>query len=161
MHLVYVLLGGNIGDKVKIFCETTAKIEKGIGKVLARSSFYETEAWGFDSEPFLNQALLLETTLSPVDVLHEAQKIETEMGRVRKSENYEARPMDIDLLFYDNLQMETPELTLPHPRMAQRRFVLEPLAEIAADKKHPETGLTVNQMLVDCPDRLRVQRIGL
>ncbi len=160
MHLVYILLGGNIGDRMKIFRETIGLISCRIGEVRSRSAYYETESWGFRSELFLNQAIIVETRIDPLEVLHEAQNIEKEMGRVRKSDSYEARPIDIDLLFYDDLQMESQELTLPHPRMDQRRFVLEPLAEIAPDKKHPATGLTVREMLFHCSDQLQVVKIG-
>lgn len=159
MHLVFFILGGNLGDKPKIFSETISLIVKRIGEVVAISSAYETEPWGFESELFRNQALIAETKLSPVEVLSAALEIENEMGRIRKTDRYESRPMDIDLLFYDDLCLETPELTLPHPRIAVRRFVLEPLAEIAPEKKHPVTGLTVNEMLNICPDKLKVRRI--
>jgi 2-amino-4-hydroxy-6-hydroxymethyldihydropteridine diphosphokinase len=159
MHLVFFILGGNLGDKPKIFSETIRLIIKRIGKVIAASSPYETESWGFESELFRNQALIVETKLSPNQVLSSALKIEKEMGRIRKLDGYESRSMDIDLLFYDDICLETPELTLPHPRIAGRRFVLQPLAEIAPDKKHPVTGLTVNEMLNICPDQLKVKRI--
>jgi 2-amino-4-hydroxy-6-hydroxymethyldihydropteridine diphosphokinase len=159
MHLVFFILGGNLGDKPKIFFETISLIVKRIGEIIAISSAYETESWGFESELFLNQALIVETELSPVEVLSAALEIEKEMGRMRKTDRYESRSMDIDLLFYDDICLETPELILPHPRIAGRRFVLEPLAEIAPDKKHPVTGLTVNEMLNICPDKLKVKRI--
>jgi 2-amino-4-hydroxy-6-hydroxymethyldihydropteridine diphosphokinase len=159
MHLVFFILGGNLGNKPKIFSETIILIIKRIGEVVAMSSAYETEPWGFESELFRNQALIVETKLSPNQVLSAALAIEKEIGRIRKTDRYESRQMDIDLLFYDDICLETPELTLPHPKIAERRFVLEPLAEITPKKKHPITGLTVKEMLNICPDKLSVKRI--
>ena len=109
-------------------------IEKKIGKVTSLSSFYETEPWGFESEnSFLNAALCVETSLDPATILHIIKEIEIEMGRTQKSVNkiYSDRPIDIDILLYDDLTMETDELTIPHPLMTERDFVMKPLMEIA------------------------------
>jgi len=159
MSEVFILLGGNEGDKHKIFSETIKLIAEAIGKITVLSSVYETEPWGFVSDLFWNQALIVDTLLPPEDVLKRALAIENSMGRKRISENYEARPIDIDLMFYDDLQLDTPKLTLPHPLIAQRRFILVPLAEIAPEKIHPVTGLTISQMLQICPDKLKVVRL--
>jgi 2-amino-4-hydroxy-6-hydroxymethyldihydropteridine diphosphokinase len=160
MSEVSILLGGNQGDKHKIFSETIKLIREKIGQIIIISSVYETEPWGFVSDLFWNQALIAETVLSPDEVLTTAFEIENLMGRKRLSDNYEARPIDIDLMFYDNLEIISPRLTLPHPMMAQRRFMLVPLAEIAPEKIHPITGLTISEMLRICPDKLKVIRIG-
>lgn len=122
------------------------------------SSIYVTEPWGFESELFWNQAIIIETELSPLEVLGQTQAIETEMGRVRKSKHYEARTIDIDLLFYDDLELNTPGLTIPHPKMGERKFVLVPLNEIAPDKRHPVTKLSIREMLRICTDPLLVER---
>ena len=160
MHLVYLILGGNMGDKENIFQKAIGLIIKNIGGVVQSSSVYETESWGFTSELFVNQVIVVESELSPNDVLLAALAIENTLGRNRKSKNYEARPIDIDLLFYDDIILESKDLTIPHPRIAERRFVLEPLCEIAAQKKHPVTGFTVSEMLINCTDRLKVTKIG-
>ena len=159
MSEVLILLGGNQGNKQKIFSETIKLIEKEIGRIKISSSIYETEPWGFVSDPFWNQAIIVETALSPGDTLSCALSIENSLGRKRLSENYEARPIDIDILFYDDLQIDTPNLTIPHPLIAQRRFILVPLTEIAPEKIHPVTGLTIKEMLQICPDKLRVTRL--
>jgi 2-amino-4-hydroxy-6-hydroxymethyldihydropteridine diphosphokinase len=159
MSEVSILLGGNQGDKHKIFSETIKLISQRIGQIKFISSVYETEPWGFVSDLFWNQALIAETVLPPDDILTIAFEIENKMGRKRLSENYEARPIDIDLMFYDNLRINTPRLNIPHPLMAQRRFMLVPLAEIAPEKINPVTGLTVKEMLQVCPDKLKVTRI--
>ena len=127
-----------------------------IGQIKVLSSVYESEPWGFVSDLFWNQALIVESALQPDDILTLALEIENKMGRKRLSENYEARPIDIDLMFYDDLQIDSPRLTIPHPLIAQRRFMLVPLAEIAPEKIHPVTGLTIKEMLQICPDKLKV-----
>lgn len=149
-----------MGDREIIFQNTKRLIVSEIGYVIQSSSLYETESWGFESELFSNQVLIVETELLPNELLSAAKGIEKLMGRTRNSENYEARPMDIDVLFYDDMILHTNDLTIPHPRIAERRFVLEPLSEIAPQKKHPVTGLTVYEMLKSCTDRLCVKKIG-
>lgn len=116
-----------------------ALLAERVGDVLALSGFYETEPWGFQSDnTFLNAALQLETSLSPLELLKATQQIELEMGRTQKSNGaYHDRIIDIDILLYDDLILQTPELTLPHPLMHERQFVMEPLAEIARDVIHP------------------------
>lgn len=119
------------------------------GDVLALSGFYETEPWGFRSEnTFLNGALQLETSLSPLELLKATQQIEVNMGRTQKSNGvYHDRIIDIDILLYDDLVMQSPELTLPHPLMHQRSFVMEPLAEIAPNVVHPVFNKSIVSMM--------------
>lgn len=116
-----------------------ALLAERVGDVLALSGFYETEPWGFQSDnTFLNATLQLETGLSPLELLKATQDIELEMGRTQKSNGaYHDRIIDIDILLYDDLILQTPELTLPHPLMHERQFVMEPLAEIAPNVIHP------------------------
>ena len=126
-------LGSNLGDREDMLRRAITLIEERVGKVQRVSSFIETEPWGFESEhPFLNAACLVLTTLSPMQCLDATQQIERELGRKRKSQNgiYHDRPIDIDLLMYDGLTLSTPRLTLPHPRMQERDFVMIPLREI-------------------------------
>ena len=133
MHKLYISLGANLGNKEETMHRAIALINERIGSVLRTSSFIETEPWGFQSEnTFLNAACLVETSLTPMQCLKETQKIERLLGRTTKSKNgeYHDRPIDLDLLLYDNLEMHTPELTLPHPHMQERDFVMIPLKEI-------------------------------
>ena len=126
-------LGSNLGDREDMLRRAITLIEERVGAVQRVSSFIETEPWGFESEhPFLNAACLVLTTLSPMQCLDATQQIERELGRKRKSQNgiYHDRPIDIDLLMYDGLTLSTPRLTLPHPRMQERDFVMIPLREI-------------------------------
>ena len=160
MGRVALLIGGNLGDRYRLIEQATEQIRQRIGSVVALSRIYETEPWGvFDeSTPnFLNRALIVDTTRSPHEVLREALAIEADLGRVRPrhsssdcqqtTRTYHSRPMDIDLIFYDDLVIDTPELTLPHPRMHLRHFVLEPLVEIMPDYVHPLLHKTMKQLL--------------
>ena len=136
MAKVFLGLGTNLGDKRNNLLTAVTNIEEKIGKVTSLSSFYETEPWGFESEnSFLNAALCVETSLDPATILHIIKEIEIEMGRTQKSVNkiYSDRPIDIDILLYDDLTMETDELTIPHPLMTERDFVMKPLMEIAEE----------------------------
>ena len=130
---LYLSLGSNLGDREDMLRRAIALIGERVGKVQRVSSFIETEPWGFQSEhPFLNAACLVLTTLSPLECLDATQQIERELGRRTKSSSgiYHDRPIDIDLLMYDDLQLSTPRLTLPHPHMHERDFVMIPLREI-------------------------------
>ena len=130
---LYLSLGSNLGDRAENLHRAIALIGERVGEVQRVSSFIETEPWGFESKhPFLNAACLVLTTLSPEECLDATQQIERELGRKRKSKNgvYHDRPIDIDLLMYNDITLSTPRLTLPHPRMKERDFVMIPLREI-------------------------------
>ncbi|WP_300729728.1 2-amino-4-hydroxy-6-hydroxymethyldihydropteridine diphosphokinase [uncultured Bacteroides sp.] len=140
MAKVYLGLGTNLGDKEANLHTAVRLIKEKIGEVTSLSSFYATEPWGFTSEnAFLNAAACVETQLGPQEVLQLTQEIEKELGRTKKSSGgvYSDRLIDIDLLLWDDLILETPELTLPHPLMTERSFVMDPLVEIAPDYIHP------------------------
>ena len=143
MAIVYLGLGTNLGDKAANLHAAVHLISGKIGKVISLSSFYATAPWGFESEnSFLNAAICVETSLSPLEVLHRTQEIERTLGRTHKSTGgiYYDRIIDIDLLLYNKEIIQTPELTLPHPLMLQRDFVMNPLVEIAPDVVHPVFG---------------------
>ena len=139
MHTVYLSLGTNLGDKEHNLLAAISEIARRIGPIKAQSAFLETEPWGFESRnTFLNAAVRVETELSPLALLHETQQIERQLGRTEKSVpdpqlgkvNYHDRIIDIDILLYDQLQLSTPTLTIPHPLMNERDFVLIPLKQI-------------------------------
>lgn len=143
MAIVYLGLGTNLGDKAANLHAAVHLISGKIGKVISLSSFYATAPWGFESEnSFLNAAICVETYLSPLEVLHRTQEIERTLGRTHKSTGgiYHDRIIDIDLLLYNKEIIQTPELTIPHPLMLQRDFVMNPLVEIAPDVVHPVFG---------------------
>ena len=130
---LYLSLGSNLGDREEMLRRAISLIDERIGAVQRVSSFIETEAWGFESENrFLNAAVKVLTTLSPEECLKRTQQIERELGRKKKSKNgvYHDRPIDIDLLLYGDLKLSTPKLTIPHPHMYERDFVMIPLREI-------------------------------
>ena len=126
-------LGSNLGYKRRNIKRAIKKIGEQIGEVVRQSALYETEPWGFESEnAFINAAVCVETTLAPHDLLAATQAIEREMGRKRKSKDgvYHDRVIDIDILLYDDLYIDTPDLRIPHPLMYERDFVMVPLKEI-------------------------------
>ena len=150
MMYVYFGLGTNLGDKEHNLRLAVRKIEERVGKVVSLSAFYATAPWGFSSEhTFLNGAACVETLLPPLSVLHLTQEIEREIGRTHKSVGgvYSDRVIDIDLLLYGDRVLDTPELKLPHPLMHERRFVMEPLAEIAPDLVHPILKKKMRELL--------------
>ena len=155
----FLLLGANLGDRKSNLEKAVHLIEKRIGFITAKSALYETKPWGKSDQPdFLNQVLMLETEQSPGHILKSALIIEQDMGRIRK-EKWGARLIDIDLLYVGNQIVHSEDLTLPHPGIAHRRFVLEPLAELAPDFIHPVLNKSHLQLLTECVDTLIVNRI--
>ena len=157
MARVALLLGGNEGDMKRTLQTAQRLINERVGAVMRCSHRYQSEAWGFNATlPFTNQALEISTDLSPIEVLDAIQQIELELGRNRAAEQiekaatgarYTSRPIDIDILFYGSELSREERLTLPHPLLAEREFALQPLAEIMRSFRHPESGLTVGEML--------------
>lgn len=132
-HVVYLSLGTNLGRKEENIRRAIRMIDERIGSVAAQSALYHSEPWGFQSENlFVNAAICCRTTLSPHELLHATQQIEREMGRRHKSTDgqYHDRIIDIDILLYDDITIDTPDLQIPHPLMQQRDFVMVPLGEI-------------------------------
>lgn len=146
-----LLLGGNIGDVLATLGRADALIAERAGAVLARSRDHWTEPWGFkDERLFLNRALLVSTALEPEDLMRTCLAIEQELGRSRDSSpGYTARTIDIDLLFAGDRVVDSPTVTLPHPRLHERKFALAPAADIAPDLVHPLLHRTVLQLLND------------
>ena len=155
----YLLLGSNIGDRENNLTLAIEKIQEHAGPIVRQSSIYQTKAWGIeDQEDFLNQVVVIETDLSPKDLLEVILNIEINMGRIRK-QKWGARLIDIDILFYDNLVHDTKELRIPHPGIPDRRFTLEPLAEINPDGVHPILKKTLSSLLESSQDKLNVQKL--
>ncbi|WP_127130123.1 2-amino-4-hydroxy-6-hydroxymethyldihydropteridine diphosphokinase [Pseudoflavitalea rhizosphaerae] len=160
MNKAYLLIGGNMGNRVEQLQTAVDLIRQRAGQVEQVSSLYETAAWGKTDQPsFLNQALLVYTKLEPLPLLKELLSIELEMGRERLEKNG-PRTIDIDIIFYNDTIINEPGLLVPHPAMAQRRFVLAPLAEIAPHLQHPQLKQTMIGLLDACTDPLPVARFN-
>jgi 2-amino-4-hydroxy-6-hydroxymethyldihydropteridine diphosphokinase len=162
MHQVFLGIGGNTGNKQDNFDKVYTFIKNELGEVLRSSSVYETSPWGFQSEDnFWNQVLVVETEYSPEELLQKVAKIENWLGRERGTTGYTSRKMDIDILYFDELVIETENLTIPHPQIANRLFVLVPLAEIAPEFVHPLLKITTLEMVENCPDKSEINKIDL
>lgn len=157
---VYLLIGGNLGDRITLLKEARKGIERYIGKIFRESSIYETAAWGFEAEnDFLNQVLLVKTGLKPIEVLDKCQEIEYTLDRVRTGTGYQSRTMDIDILFFNDEIIQEERIVIPHPKLHERRFTLEPLVEIAPEFIHPGLKKTIKQLLLDCNDKSDVKSL--
>lgn len=153
MAHVYLLIGGNTGNRIKYLKNAVEMISRETGRVKKTSSIYETEPFGFrDKNQFLNICVLIETDFSPHEVLRSLSEIETQLGRIRKSEKFVSRTIDIDILFYDNIILDDPDLVIPHPEIHKRNFVLIPMAEIAPEYIHPVSGKTISDLLEKSAD---------
>ncbi len=142
MSLAFLGLGTNLGDKVQNLNDSVHALSVEVGNVLSLSSFYTSSPWGFESEnEFLNAVVLVETDLSPLELLGTTRQIEIMLGRTVKSESgYADRLIDIDILLYDNLIIDQPALKIPHPLIKERKFVLLPLLEVKPELVDPVTG---------------------
>ncbi len=156
---VFIGTGSNLGDRRANLQTAMEACMERLGPVKACSAVYVTEAWGVQDQPaFLNQVLQVETSTPPLEVLETLLDIEQAMGRKRVVK-WRERIIDIDLLFYGEILLQTPKLTLPHPYIAERNFVLAPLAEIAPDFQHPVHEKTILELYENSPDPLKVHRM--
>lgn len=156
---IFLLLGTNLGDRSQNLATARALIEAKAGKIIKTSAVYLTAAWGKTDQPdFYNQVVEIESILSPDELLSTTLGIEEVMGRVR-TEAWGARTMDIDILLYGDVIVEREQLTIPHPRMNNRKFTLIPLAEIAPKVIHPIEQKTISELLAICSDTLDVSTL--
>ena len=157
-HKVFLSLGSSQGNRVAFLKNALACIEMFCGKINRVSKVYETEPWGFEMKgSFLNIAVEIQTGLSHDDMIQTILHIEKLMHRTREKTNvYMSRTIDIDIIFYDDIVMKSDKLTIPHPHIHERRFVLQPLSDIAPDLVHPELNATVAEMLSECRDKCLV-----
>ncbi|MGB4843263.1 MAG: 2-amino-4-hydroxy-6-hydroxymethyldihydropteridine diphosphokinase [Ferruginibacter sp.] len=158
MNKLYLLLGSNMGNSKSQLTKAILNIEKLIGCLTRQSSIYCTAAWGNLKQPdFLNQVIIVETTLSAQQTMQTILFIEKKMGRIRTGKNA-PRIIDIDILFFNKEIIELPQLSVPHPQIQNRRFVLIPLNQLSPNLKHPVLKKTIHQLLIHCPDRLNVKK---
>lgn len=157
---VYLSLGSNLGDRARNLRDAIAALPAAGVHVNRTSSFYETEPVDFAAQPwFLNCVVEAETAVAPADLLHALRTIESRMGSTKQFAKGPRR-LDIDILLYDDRAVDTPDLQIPHPRMTRRRFVLEPLVEIAPQLRHPAWNATAAELLAQLPDRSTVRKIA-
>ncbi len=150
---VYLGIGGNIGDRYRYLLDSQLLIAREIGRIVCLSSVYETPPWGFEAKQnFYNRVLKVETTLSIYAVLQRIAAIENKLNRVRDPKGYISRTADIDILLYGTKIIQSATLQVPHPRLQDRLFVLEPLAEIAPKVWHPAKEKTIQELLDQCED---------
>src|SRR6185436_18761877 len=159
MNQTYLLIGGNMGNRQENLEIATRRIAATIGEIKQSSAIYETEAWGLEEQPaFLNQVLLVSSTLNAQQVLKQILNIEHDMGRAR-IQKFGPRIIDIDILFFNRDIIHEPGLNVPHPQLHLRRFTLKPLNDIAPEFRHPELGKTISDLLSTCPDPLTVKKL--
>jgi 2-amino-4-hydroxy-6-hydroxymethyldihydropteridine diphosphokinase len=158
---IFLSLGSNQGDRIKFLEKAVQQIGILAGSVVKQSAVYETAAWGNTDMPsFLNQVIAISSVHPPEALLSILLGIEQSLGRIRTDKRWEARTMDIDILFFNQQKVNSPELRIPHPELIKRKFVLAPLAEIAGGFIHPEYQQTIHQLLLSCPDKLSIQKIS-
>tara|TARA_B110000914_G_C15490836_1_gene460521 strand:+ start:1299 stop:1781 length:483 start_codon:yes stop_codon:yes gene_type:complete len=153
MSKVYFSIGSNKGNRSGLINEAIDKIDIIIGKVLQKSSIYETKSWGFNSNNFYNICILLESTLTPELILNKILTIEKDMGRLKTTDQYSDRCIDIDILFFDNMIVNSKSLEIPHPRIQLRKFVLTPMLELTPDLIHPILNKSIRQLELECVDK--------
>jgi 2-amino-4-hydroxy-6-hydroxymethyldihydropteridine diphosphokinase len=160
MHKAYILLGSNMGRRKNFLNKAKQQIALHCGSIVKESSVYQTAAWGNTrQQDFLNQIIIIQTKQMPGELMQTLLNIETSLGRMR-TVKFGPRTIDLDILFYDDLIHHSPAVTLPHPAIQDRRFVLVPLVELSPRKIHPVYKLTVAQLLKQCPDELVVTKIN-
>lgn len=162
MNIVYFSLGSNQGNRIQYLQQSIEAIGNQVGEILRISSYYETEPWGFSSnDRFINQAICVKTELTVIQILEKILNIEIRLGRTRfrNAQFYVNRIIDIDILFYADQVYNFNNLVIPHKYIHERRFVLEPLNEIAPDFVHPLLKMKVHELLKKCSDKLKVNRI--
>jgi 2-amino-4-hydroxy-6-hydroxymethyldihydropteridine diphosphokinase len=149
MSLVYLCLGSNLGDRFEMIDKAITEIEKTVGSVMARSAFYETESWGYESSnKFINACIAVKTDVHANECIITLKNIENLLGRTKTTKiGYSDRLIDIDILLYDDMVINEDNLIIPHPMMQKRNFVLNPLREIAPDIVHPVLKKTISELL--------------
>jgi 2-amino-4-hydroxy-6-hydroxymethyldihydropteridine diphosphokinase len=162
MARILLLSGSNLGNRAQNLANAKEKLAGINVNVLKFSGIYETEPWGdIPQDSFYNQAILAETSLKPAELMLKILALEYSLGRIRGSEQYAPRTIDLDVIFYDDRVLNLPEIVVPHPRMHLRRFVLQPASEIVPEWEHPVFHKTIACLLEECPDTGAVNRINL
>ena len=160
MSKVYFSIGSNKGNRSGLINEAIDKIDIIIGKVMLKSSIYDTKSWGFNSNNFYNICILVESELTPDLILNKILTIEKDMGRLKKTDQYSDRFIDIDILFFDNMIINSKSLEIPHPRIQLRKFVLTPMLELTPDLIHPILKKSIRQLEIECVDKDQPKKVS-
>ena len=160
MSKVYFSIGSNKGNRSGLINEAIDNIDIIIGKVMLKSSIYETKSWGFNSNNFYNICILVESELTPDLILNKILTIEKDMGRLKKTDQYSDRFIDIDILFFDNMVINSKNLEIPHPRIQLRKFVLTPMLELTPDLIHPILKKSIRQLEIECVDKDQPKKVS-
>lgn len=158
MNTAYLILGGNKGDKLQNLQQAILLLGSKVGTITKKSDIFVTAAWGNTNQPdFFNQAICIETLLSPKELLKEIISIEQTLGRIRSHEKWMERTMDIDILFYNDAIIDTEDLKIPHPFIQERKFVLVPMEQLSPGLIHPILKKNIRTLLFECADELDVK----
>ena len=160
MSKVYFSIGSNKGNRSGLINEAIDNIDIIIGKVMLKSSIYDTKSWGFNSNNFYNICILVESELTPDLILNKILTIEKDMGRLKKTDQYIDRCIDIDILFFDNMIVNSKSLEIPHPRIQLRKFVLTPMLELTPDLIHPILNKSIRQLEIECVDKDQPKKVS-
>ena len=159
MSKVYFSIGSNKGNRSQLINEAIDKIDISIGRVELKSSIYETQSWGFKSNHFYNICLLIESSLSVESIFNKILKIEKDMGRLKSGNKYSDRCIDIDILFVEDIIVNSKNLIIPHPRLHLRKFVLTPMLDLTPDLIHPILNKSIKQLELECDDNDQPKKI--
>lgn len=159
MSKVYFSIGSNKGNRSQLINEAIDKIDISVGRVELKSSIYETQSWGFKSNNFYNVCLLIESSLSVESIFNKILKIEKDMGRLKSGNKYSDRCIDIDILFVEDIIVNSKNLIIPHPRLHLRKFVLTPMLDLTPDLIHPILNKSIKQLELECDDNDQPKKI--
>jgi len=160
MRVIYFSLGSNLGNREELLSETRDFIHFNVGDIVVASDIYETEPWGMENvQPFLNQIIGVQSELTNAQIITEIAEIDQFYGRERSAEKYLSREMDVDVLFIDQEIIDLPNLSVPHPKIIDRRFILEPMVQIAPEFVHPAIQKTLAELLEICTDKCKVKKL--
>ena len=160
-YKVLISLGSNIDVREQNIEKAIVLIQKDLGEILAISALYETASWGYNDDPYLNNAICLLTELPPLVLMDALLKIELLLGRKRtETKKYQARTIDLDIVLIEGVVIEHSKLRVPHPRMNLRKFVLQPLADISPDWIHEKEQISVSELLLKCEDQAEMKYYG-
>tara|TARA_B110000977_G_scaffold143607_1_gene182352 strand:+ start:1192 stop:1701 length:510 start_codon:yes stop_codon:yes gene_type:complete len=160
-YKVLISLGSNKGSRIDNLQNALGQIDEKLGELLAVSAVYETASWGYKDEPYLNNAICLLTSIEPIQLLEALLQVESNIGRIRSlSKEYQAREIDLDIILIEGIIIDHSKLQVPHPRMNARKFVLQPMVDIAPNWEHEVLDVKLKDLLLQCEDQSEIKLYG-